>query len=109
MDDEAIQYMLERRRHLGGFLPERRSTPKPLTLPEPKAYEILKKGSGTQHVASTMAFVRLLKDLIKDKEFGKRIVPIIPRRGPHVRSGRDLPPQREDLQHAGAELPRRGP
>nr|WP_098465294.1 pyruvate dehydrogenase (acetyl-transferring), homodimeric type [Isoptericola jiangsuensis] len=78
MEDETIQYMLDRRRHLGGFVPERRSTPKPLTLPPAKTYELLKKGSGTQQVATTMAFVRLLKDLIKDKEFGKRIVPIIP-------------------------------
>ncbi|GAA1991973.1 pyruvate dehydrogenase (acetyl-transferring), homodimeric type [Isoptericola halotolerans] len=78
MDDDAVQYMLERRRQLGGFVPERRSTPKPVTLPEPKTYELLKKGSGTQEVASTMAFVRLLKDLIKDKEIGPRVVPIIP-------------------------------
>jgi pyruvate dehydrogenase E1 component len=77
-DDPAIQYMLERRRQLGGFVPERRHAPKTLTLPDPKVYELLKKGSGHQEVASTMAFVRLLKDLIKDKEFGKRIVPIIP-------------------------------
>ncbi len=76
--DEAIQYMLERRRELGGFVPERRSTFKPLVLPEPKAYEGLKKGSGTQAVASTMAFVRLFKDLLRDPEIGKRIVPIIP-------------------------------
>ncbi|KAM9915241.1 hypothetical protein OXX59_010591, partial [Metschnikowia pulcherrima] len=42
------------------------------------SYEILKKGSGQQEIATTMAFVRSLKDLIKDKEFGKRVVPIIP-------------------------------
>jgi pyruvate dehydrogenase E1 component len=77
-DDEGIRYMLDRRRHLGGFLPERRTKAEPLKLPEGKAYELLKKGSGNQEVASTMAFVRLLKDLMKDKEFGKRIVPIIP-------------------------------
>jgi len=78
-DDPAIQYMLERRRNLGGFVPERRgNAAKALTLPQEKSYELLKKGSGTQEVATTMAFVRLLKDLIKDKEFGKRIVPIIP-------------------------------
>ena len=41
-------------------------------------YDILKGGSGKQEVASTMAFVRLLKELIKDKHIGKRIVPIIP-------------------------------
>ncbi len=76
--DEAIAYMLERRRELGGFLPERRTSYKPLHLPEPKVYESLAKGSGTQPVASTMAFVRLFKDLMRDPEIGKRIVPIIP-------------------------------
>ncbi|MDM7831493.1 pyruvate dehydrogenase (acetyl-transferring), homodimeric type [Cellulomonas edaphi] len=76
--DEAIQYMLERRRQLGGFVPERRSTHRPVTLPADKAYEGLAKGSGHQEVATTMALVRLFKDLVKDKEFGHRIVPIIP-------------------------------
>ncbi|MEP7763606.1 pyruvate dehydrogenase (acetyl-transferring), homodimeric type [Sanguibacter sp. 25GB23B1] len=78
MDAPEIQYMLDRRRALGGFVPERRSKSAPVTLPDAKTYDILKKGSGQQEVATTMAFVRLLKDLIKDKEFGKRIVPIIP-------------------------------
>jgi pyruvate dehydrogenase E1 component len=77
-DDPAIQYLQERRRQLGGYVPERRSTHKPLTLPGDKAYELLKKGSGTQEVATTMALVRLFKDLVKDKELGKRLVPIIP-------------------------------
>ncbi|WP_147796320.1 pyruvate dehydrogenase (acetyl-transferring), homodimeric type [Cellulomonas sp. Y8] len=77
-DDPAIQYLQERRRQLGGYVPERRSTHKPLTLPGDQAYELLKKGSGTQEVATTMALVRLFKDLVKDKELGKRLVPIIP-------------------------------
>lgn len=77
-DAPEIQYMLERRRQLGGFVPERRGAKKALTLPEDKTYELLKKGSGTQHVATTMSFVRLLKDLFKAKDFGDRIVPIIP-------------------------------
>ena len=77
-DDPAIQYLQERRRQLGGYVPERRSTHKPLTLPGDKAYELLKKGSGTQEVATTMALVRLFKDLVKDKELGRRLVPIIP-------------------------------
>ncbi|WP_448061065.1 pyruvate dehydrogenase (acetyl-transferring), homodimeric type [Cellulomonas hominis] len=77
-DDEAIQYLLERRRALGGFVPERRTVHKPLTLPGEKSYELLKKGSGHQEVATTMALVRLFKDLIKDKEIGQRLVPIIP-------------------------------
>ncbi|AEI11879.1 pyruvate dehydrogenase (acetyl-transferring), homodimeric type [Cellulomonas gilvus] len=76
--DEAIQYMLERRRQLGGFVPERRSTHTPVTTPAAEKYEGLAKGSGTQEVATTMALVRLFKDLLKDKEFGHRLVPIIP-------------------------------
>jgi len=77
-DHPAIQYLQERRRQLGGYVPERRSTHKPLTLPGDKTYELLKKGSGQQEVATTMALVRLFKDLVKDKEIGKRLVPIIP-------------------------------
>jgi pyruvate dehydrogenase E1 component len=76
--DETIQYMLERRRGLAGFIPERRSTHVPITLPDESAYAIPRKGSGTQEVATTMAFVRLLKDLLRAKDFGNRIVPIIP-------------------------------
>ncbi|AOX44554.1 pyruvate dehydrogenase (acetyl-transferring), homodimeric type [Microbacterium sp. BH-3-3-3] len=76
--DETIQYMLERRRALGGFLPERRTTHVGLELPGDAAYALPKKGSGTQEIATTMAFVRLLKDLLRVKDFGHRIVPIIP-------------------------------
>ena len=76
--DEAISYMLDRRRLLGGFVPERRSTFKPVTMPEPKVYESLAKGSGTQAVATTMALVRLFKDLLRSPEIGARLVPIVP-------------------------------
>ena len=77
-DDPALQYMLERRRALGGFLPERRSENGALPLPDEKPYEVIKGGSGKQEVATTMALVRLIKELMKDKEIGHRIVPIIP-------------------------------
>ena len=77
-DSDEIEYMLERRRALGGSIPRRVVRTKPLNLPEPALYDELKKGSGKHEVATTMAFVRLLKDLFKDKELGKRIVPIIP-------------------------------
>jgi pyruvate dehydrogenase E1 component len=70
--------MLERRRALGGFVPTRRDRSKALTLPEGKVYDQFAKGSGKQQVATTMAFVRLLKDLMKDKEIGQRFVPVIP-------------------------------
>jgi pyruvate dehydrogenase E1 component len=76
--DETIQYMLERRRELGGFLPERRTTHVGLNLPEDKDYALPKKGSGNQEVATTMALVRMIKDLMRVKGFGERIVPIIP-------------------------------
>ena len=77
-DDDVIQYALERRQKLGGSVPERRVSHAPVHLPADDAYGQVKKGSGRQEVATTMAFVRLLKDLMRDKEFGKRIVPIIP-------------------------------
>jgi pyruvate dehydrogenase E1 component len=77
-DDEAIQYLHERRRALGGYLPERRTKHTQITLPDDSAYQSLKKGSGTQEIATTMAFVRLLKELTRSKDFGNRVVPIIP-------------------------------
>ena len=77
-DDEAIQYMQERRRALGGFVPERRSKYTQIELPGSDLYKVGKKGSGNQPVATTMGFVRILKDLMRSKEIGKRIVPIIP-------------------------------
>jgi len=77
-DDEAIQYLQERRRALGGYLPERRSKYTQLALPEESAYQVAKRGSGKQEIASTMAFARQLKDLFRVEGFGHRIVPIIP-------------------------------
>jgi pyruvate dehydrogenase E1 component len=59
-------------------MPKRVIAAKPLTQPENKSYEVLRRGSGKQAVATTMAFVRLLKDLMKDSGIGERIVPIIP-------------------------------
>ena len=76
--DERIDYALERRRTLGGWVPERRTAAPALKLPDQSAYDAVKKGSGSQAVATTMAWVRLLKDLMRDKEFGSHVVPIIP-------------------------------
>ena len=75
---EEIKYMLERRAELGGFVPKRVVLRKTIDLPKHEDYADLKKGSGKHQVATTMAFVRLLKDLLKVKGFGHRIVPIIP-------------------------------
>ncbi|MFJ5962732.1 transketolase-like TK C-terminal-containing protein, partial [Pseudarthrobacter oxydans] len=77
-DAPEIKYMMERRAALGGSVPERRSKHAEITLPEAKSYEVAKRGSGKQQAATTMAFVRLLKDLMRDKNFGKHIAPIIP-------------------------------
>ena len=77
-DSEEIAYLKERRRELGGSLPERRVTRNTLEMPDQKAFDAAKKGSGKQKAATTMALVRLLKDLMRDKNIGERIVPIIP-------------------------------
>ena len=77
--DEAIQYLHERRRALGGYVPERRTQAHAARrCPTTRPTRSPKKGSGTQEIATTMAFVRLLKDLLRAKDFGHRIVPIIP-------------------------------
>lgn len=73
-----IQYMMERRQALGGAAPRRVVRAKPLKLPGDKVYAELKQGGGKNKVATTQALVRLLKDWMKDKEIGKRIVPIAP-------------------------------
>ncbi len=77
-DSDELAYMHERRRQLGGYVPDRRVESKPLVLPGDKVYDVLRRGSGKQAVATTMAFVRLLKEMFREKEFGARIVPIIP-------------------------------
>ncbi|GGM06097.1 pyruvate dehydrogenase (acetyl-transferring), homodimeric type [Nakamurella endophytica] len=77
-DAPEIRYLKERRAELGGFVPERRVTAKPLVLPGDKVYDVLRRGSGKQEIATTMAFVRLVRDLFKDPEIGRRVVPIIP-------------------------------
>jgi pyruvate dehydrogenase E1 component len=77
-DHEHMQYMMERRRALGGSIPTRRHSAKALVLPGDPVYDVMRRGSGKQAVATTMAFVRLLKDLIRDENIGHRIVPIIP-------------------------------
>ena len=77
-DSDEIQYMMERRRELGGSIPVRRTSSYQVSLPERGVYAELKQGSGKHEVATTMAFVRLLKDLLKTDDLGPRIVPIIP-------------------------------
>ncbi|TCC38403.1 pyruvate dehydrogenase (acetyl-transferring), homodimeric type [Kribbella speibonae] len=77
-DSPEYQYMMERRTQLGGSLPQRRVAPKTsLKLPGDDVYKPLAKGNNSP-VATTMALVRLFRDLMKDPEIGDRIVPIAP-------------------------------
>ncbi len=77
-NSDEIQYLLERRRQLGGFVPDRRFEDKKLPQPKTQIFEDFSKGSKDQPVATTMAFVRLLRQLLRDKKIGNRVVPIIP-------------------------------
>jgi pyruvate dehydrogenase E1 component len=77
-DSVEAKYLEERRAALGGSIPRRRTVSKPLPQPPDSTYESVQRGSGQQEIATTMAFVRMLKDLVKDEGIGKRIVPIIP-------------------------------
>ena len=77
-DSAEAKYLQERRAALGGSIPSRRKISRPLPQPDDSVYESVKRGSGQQEIATTMAFVRMLKDLIKDPGLGARLVPIIP-------------------------------
>ena len=74
-----IQYMLDRRAALGGCLPRRIVRSKPLRLPPADMYQEFRQGTGTgREVSTTIAFVRLLRQLLRSDEIGRRIIPIIP-------------------------------
>jgi pyruvate dehydrogenase E1 component len=75
---EEAQYLLEKRAALGGFLPTRRRTAPPLVVPPLEAFGALLEGTGEREISTTMAFVRLLTVLLKDKNIGRNIVPIVP-------------------------------
>ena len=77
-DSPEAKYLQERRAALGGSIPSRRKISRPLPQPDDSVYESVRRGSGQQEIATTMAFVRMLKDLIKDPGLGSRLVPIIP-------------------------------
>jgi pyruvate dehydrogenase E1 component len=77
-DSAEIRYLRERRTSLGGPLPQRRAEAPPLVAPALEAFEALLEGSGEREMSTTMALVRILSTLVKDKNIGKHIVPIIP-------------------------------
>jgi pyruvate dehydrogenase E1 component len=76
---EEVRYLLERRRALGGSLPKRMVRSQPLPAPDPKVFEEFAAGTGDkQAVSTTMVFAKLLRNLIREPSWGKRVVPIIP-------------------------------
>ena len=78
-DSPEILYLKERREKLGGFYPVRRRHADTLNnIPELSVFEALTKGSGDKEISTTMAFVRFLTTLIRNKEIGRYVVPIVP-------------------------------
>ena len=77
-DSAELDYLRSRRKALGGFLPARRREAPPLAIPALDAFKPLLESSEGREISTTMAFVRMLTTLLKDKQVGKHIVPIVP-------------------------------
>ena len=78
MDSPEIQYMLKQRSKLGGSLPVRRQPETKLETPPLSIFDTQLKGTGDREISTTMGFVRILTNLIRDKQIGQKIVPIVP-------------------------------
>ena len=77
-DSPEIQYLKKTREALGGPIPRRRNVSEALVLPDDKAFLKLYEGTEERKISTTMATVRIITDLLKDKKIGERIVPIVP-------------------------------
>ena len=77
-DSPEMQYLRSRREALGGYLPARRAQAPRLTIPDLDAFAKSLEGSGDRDISTTMAFVRILTQLAKDKNIGRYLVPIVP-------------------------------
>jgi pyruvate dehydrogenase E1 component len=77
-DSEEIKYLQSRRKALGGYLPSRTHLAAPLEVPELSIFSSMLEGSGDREMSTTMAFVRMLTILARDKKIGKNVVPIVP-------------------------------
>ncbi len=77
-DDEAYQYLLERRKELGGFLPQRTVQATPIEAPALESFEEFYAGTKGREVSTTMVFVTILRKMLRDKQWGKLVTPIIP-------------------------------
>ena len=76
-DSEEVKYLVERRTELGGYLPQRRSNGGPMEMPGIEAFESLLKSTGDREISTTMAFVRALALLLRDKRLAERVTPIV--------------------------------
>jgi pyruvate dehydrogenase E1 component len=77
-DSAELEYLQERRHALGGYLPQRRKKAATLPVPALEVFKTQLDGTGEREASTTMAFVRMLTALVRDKQIGKRIVPIVP-------------------------------
>jgi pyruvate dehydrogenase E1 component len=77
-DSAELEYLQERRKSLGGYLPQRRKKAAKLDVPGVEVFQTQLDGTGEREASTTMAFVRMLTALIRDKQIGQRIVPIVP-------------------------------
>lgn len=77
-DSSEMEYLKARRQELGGFVPSRKSDVRPIKTPPEEIFEEFYKGTEGREVSTTMVFVRILAKLLKDKEIGKLVVPIVP-------------------------------
>ncbi len=77
-DSPDMRYLQERRKALGGFLPERKDDFEALEVPDLDIFESILKGTGDREISTTMAFVRLMSRLVRDKKIGDHVVPIVP-------------------------------
>ncbi len=77
-DAPEMEYLRERRAKLGGSLPQRRTEAPPLPVPELSAFKAQLDGTGDREISTTMAFVRILSTLVRDKQLGPHVVPIVP-------------------------------
>jgi pyruvate dehydrogenase E1 component len=77
-DSVEMKYMRAQREKLGGYMPQRQDTAEPLVIPSLETFSALLKDSGDREFSTTMAFVRILSTLTRDKQIGKNIVPIVP-------------------------------
>ena len=78
VDSAEMKYLHARREALGGYLPSRRTTAEPVQVPALETFKALLDGSGEREMSTTMAFVRFLTTLIRDKQVGRYVVPIVP-------------------------------